>query len=285
MKSKTLDSLLPPEMAVQAEHVGVAKANMPVTKTLVLSILAGAFITFGAIFFTTVTAGSTMSFGMTRLIGGICFSLGLVLVILGGAELFTGNSLIIMAWANKKISAFQVLRNWFWVFIGNFIGALFIVVLMFFAEQHNFGNGIVGQHILNIAKVKCEMGFSQAIALGILCNILVCLAVWLCFSTKSAAGKIVCIIFPIAAFVTIGFEHSVANMYFIPMALVLLSFGDAEFLSRINQSGQNYDAINWDNFLFGNMLPVTIGNIMGGAVLVGLVYWFIFLKHQEKNKA
>jgi formate/nitrite transporter len=187
-----------------------------------------------------------------------------------------------MAWANKKISTYQVLKNWFWVYVGNLTGALFIAVLMLLSRQYYFGNGEVGQHILNIAKAKCELGFGQAVALGILCNILVCLAVWLCFSTRSVSGKILSIIFPITAFVAIGFEHSVANMYFIPMAILLLNYGDPEFLTLANHSVQNYDSITWTNFLVNNMLPVTLGNIIGGAVLVGLVYWFVFLK---KNKA
>jgi formate transporter len=282
MNVKNVDSLLPPEMALQAELIGVSKVNMSLSKTLVLAMLAGAFIAFGSIFFTTVTAGSTMSYGITRLFGGFSFSLGLVLVIVGGAELFTGNNLIIMAWANKKISTSQIFKNWFLVYLGNMIGALFIAFLMFFSKQYSFASGTVGINVLNIAKTKCELGFVQAILLGILCNILVCLAVWLCFSSRSIAGKIASIVFPITAFVACGFEHSIANMYFIPEAILVLNYGDLKFLTLVHQSALHYESISWSNYLYNNLLPVTIGNIIGGAVLVGLVYWFVFLRKSEK---
>ncbi|MNS11104.1 putative formate transporter 1 [compost metagenome] len=283
MNIKNVDSLMPSEMAQQAEMVGVSKANMSVSKTLVLAILAGAFIAFGAIFFTTVTAGSTLPYGVTKLLGGIAFSLGLVLVIVGGAELFTGNNLIVMAWANKKISSSQILKNWFLVYVGNMAGAQFIAVLLFFSRQYLFASGTVGINILNIAKAKCELGFIQALVLGILCNILVCLAVWLCFSSQSVSGKIISIVFPITAFVASGFEHSIANMYFIPEAILLLYNGDTEFLALANSTSQNYDSVTWGNYLFHNLLPVTIGNIIGGAVLVGLVYWFVYLKKTNNS--
>ena len=276
-----MDALLPAEMALKAEMLGVSKIMMSPSKTIVLAMLAGAFISFGAILFTTVTAGSTMSFGITRLIGGLAFSLGLVLVIVGGAELFTGNNLIIMAWASKRVNSSQVLLNWLWVYFGNMMGAIFIVIVMLFSRQYLFGSGVVGINILNIARAKCELGFTQATALGILCNVLVCLAVWLCFSARSTADKILCIIFPITAFIAAGFEHSVANMYFIPLAIFLLEYGDPEFLSSVSNSAQNYESVSWSNFLVNNLLPVTIGNIIGGAGLVGLVYWFVFLKKNQ----
>ena len=282
MNPDIIDSLLPTEMASKAESLGVDKAKMPLSKTVVLSVLAGAFIAFGSIFFTTVTTASTMSYGVTRLLGGLSFSLGLVLVIVGGAELFTGNNLIIMAWANKKVSTLQILKNWSIVFLGNFVGALFMVVLMLFSKQYLSASGMVGVNIINIAKVKCELGFTQAIALGILCNILVCLAVWLCYSSSSTIGKIISIVFPITAFVTCGFEHSIANMYFITKAILMLDQQDPTILALIKKSGINYDSITWSNFLINNLLPVTLGNIIGGAVLVGLVYWFVYLR---KHKA
>jgi formate/nitrite transporter len=281
MNPVSIDTLLPSEMASKAESLGVTKAKMTLSKTIVLSILAGAFIAFGSVFFTAVTSASAMSFGVTRLLGGLCFSLGLILVIVGGAELFTGNNLIIMAWANKKVSTVQVLRNWCLVYVGNFIGALFIVVLMLFARQYLAASGMAGINMLNIAKFKCELGFTQAVALGILCNILVCLAVWLCFSSGSITGKIISIVFPVTAFVTCGFEHSVANMYFVPEAILLIDQQDPLMLKLIAQSGVNYDSITWSNFLLNNLLPVTLGNIIGGAVLVGLVYWFVYLRNNK----
>ncbi len=277
-----IDGLLPAEMAEKAESVGMNKATMSFTKTFVLAILAGAFIALGAVFMTTVTAGSTWPYGITKLIGGISFSLGLILVIVGGAELFTGNNLIIMAWASKKINTIQLLRNWVIVYFGNLAGAISMVFLMFFAGQYFFQDGIIGKNILAIANAKCNLGFSQAIALGILCNVLVCLAVWLCFSVRSTSGKILSIIFPITAFVAAGFEHSIANMYFIPMGLALKQFSGPAFWSMIGQSTTEFDTLTWYNFFINNLIPVTIGNIIGGSVLVGLVYWFVFLRNGKE---
>ena len=272
------DSLLPSEMAVRAEYVGVTKAHMSIVKTTSLAVLAGAFIDFGAVFSTIVTAGSTMSFGVTKLLGGITFSLGLILVVIGGAELFTGNNLMIMAWANRKIKTTLVLKNWLFVYAGNMIGATSIVILIILSGHYLFGGGIIGSKILHIAKSKCELGFTQAIVLGILCNILVCLAIWLCYSSKSAHGKILAIIFPITAFVAAGFEHSIANMYFIPIGILVKEWADPELWNLIQSSPQQFESLNWSNFFVGNLLPVTIGNIIGGAIFVGLAYWFIYLR-------
>lgn len=282
MKTEHLDALLPPEMALKAEETGVLKVKMPLTKTLVLAVLAGAFIAMGSVFSTTVTAGSTLSYGVTRLLGGFSFSLGLVLVIVGGAELFTGNNLIIMAWANKKITLSQLLKNWMRVYLGNMAGAVFIAVLMFFSKQYLTAS--VGINMLDIAKAKCELGFGQAVASGILCNVLVCLAVWLSYSSVSISGKVLVIIFPVTAFVVAGFEHSIANMYMVPEAILLLNFGDAGFINHVNEMGQDYHrVITWNNFMMNNLLPVTIGNIIGGAFLVGLVYWFVYLRKNTRK--
>ena len=284
MVNESVDFLLPPEMALQAETVGVNKARMSAVRTLVLAMLAGAFIALGSVFFTTVTAGSTLPPGITRLVGGVAFSLGLILVIIGGAELFTGNNLIIMAWANKKVSTLAVLRNWLLVFTGNMVGALGVAVLLFFSRQYLFAQGAVGQNILNIARAKCQLQFGQAVALGILCNVLVCLAVWLCFSVRSSTGKVLCILFPITAFVTCGFEHSIANMYFIPVAIAVKDCGDPTLFTLINATPQDYSMVTWSNFLLVNLLPVTIGNIIGGAGLVGMVYWFVYLRKTVEQK-
>jgi len=216
---KLLDTLIPPEMAESAVEIGSLKARMGDLKTSALAVLAGAFIAFGAVFATVVTAGSSMSFGITKLFSGLTFSLGLILVVVGGAELFTGNNLLTMAWASRRISTGMLLRNWLIVYLGNMLGAFSIVLMIFFSGHYLAGNGLVGVNMLQIAEAKCELGFVQAVFLGILCNILVCLAIWLCYSTKSTHGKILAIIFPITAFVAAGFEHSVANMYFIPMGL------------------------------------------------------------------
>ncbi|NNM16224.1 MAG: formate transporter FocA [Bacteroidia bacterium] len=278
-----LDALLPDAMAHKVEDIGVAKAKMGFTKTFVLAFLAGAFIGLGAIFATTVTTGSDMYWGMTKLLGGLAFSLGLILVIVAGAELFTGNNLISMAWASKRIKTIEVLRNWVIVYFGNLAGALSLVVLMLIAKQYTFLSGEVGVNALNIAAAKCELGFLQAIALGVLCNVLVCLAVWLCFSARTTTDKILAIIFPITAFVAAGFEHSVANMYFIPKGLLIKTFAASDFWNAIGKTAADYSQLTWSNFLLNNLLPVTIGNIIGGAVMVGMVYWFVFLRKKSNS--
>jgi len=281
MGTDNMDTLLPPDMALKAEQIGAAKAAMPATKTFVLAILAGAFIALGAVFFTVVTTGVAIPFGTARLLGGVVFSLGLVLVVIAGAELFTGNNLIVMAWANKKVSTTLLLRNWALVFSGNFIGALFVVVLILLAQQYNMNGGELGLNIMKIATAKCKLGFVQAIASGVLCNILVCLAVWLCFSATSSSARIMCIILPVSAFVAAGFEHSIANMYFVSVAILLQLYGSPQFLVMLHESGIDYSAVTWHNFIWHNLLPVTIGNIIGGAGLVGLVYWFVYLKKDK----
>ena len=291
MSEIRIDALLPQEMATRAEYLGVRKAEMPFLKMFMLSVLAGAFISLGAIFATTVSAGSMaittatgeaafstgLPYGVTRLLMGLVFCLGLILVVVGGAELFTGNNLIVMAWASGKVSGRALLRNWVIVYLGNFAGAIGTVVLMFFTKQYTFGSNSVGIAALKIGVAKCDLTFIQAIALGILCNALVCMAVWLTFSARSTMDKILAILFPITAFVAAGFEHSIANMYFIPYALFIKSF-DPKFISTVGNKVANLDKLTWQAFWIGNLLPVTIGNIIGGAVLVAAVYWAIFLK-------
>lgn len=277
-----MDSLMPDKMAEQAENSGIEKAKRSFSKTFVLAILAGAIISFGAIFATTVTAELTLSSSFTKLLGGIAFSLGLILVIVGGAELFTGNNLIVMAWANKRIKTSQVLRNWIIVFLGNFVGAMSMAILMFYSLQYSSGSGAIGAKALSIAETKCSLGFTQAIILGILCNTLVCLAVWLCYSAKTISGKILAILFPITAFVAAGFEHSIANMYFIPKGLLIKTFANQDFWTSISSSPEMYNNLTWSNFFFNNLIPVTIGNIIGGAILVGFVYWFVYLKDNKR---
>jgi formate transporter FocA len=275
----TVDALVPQAMARKAEDVGVAKANMGPLRMFALAVLAGAFIALGAIFATTVTAGgSVLPFGVVKLLGGLVFCLGLILVIGAGAELFTGNNLIVMAWAGGRVTTTQLLRNWVIVYAGNFVGSLLTAVMMFWSKQYTFGNGAIGQNVLAIANGKVNLEFMQALVLGIFCNALVCLAVWLCIGARSATDKILAIIFPIAAFVAAGFEHSVANMYFIPVGLFVKTGADAAFWGQIGKTAADYASLTWGNFLINNLLPVTIGNIIGGSVMVGLVYWFIYLR-------
>lgn len=274
------DALIPPEMAAKAEEVGVEKACLGWRNTIALGVLAGAFISMGAIFATTVTSDTSreLAFGVYRVLGGISFCLGLILVIVAGAELFTGNILIVMAWANRRISTTQVFRNWGLVYIGNFIGSIATVVLMFFTRQYAYGNCAIGINILTTANAKCTLGFIQAVALGIGCNALVCLAVWLCYSARTTTDKILSIIFPITAFVAIGFEHCVANMYFIPMGLFVKAWSSSAFWEVIEKTTGDFADLTWINFIFVNLLPVTLGNMIGGSVMVGMVYWFIYLR-------
>jgi formate transporter len=276
-----IDALLPDEMAKRAEYLGVRKAEAPVLTTFILAILAGAFIAMGAIFATTVATGTSAvwPFGVTKLIMGLVFCLGLVLVIVGGAELFTGNNLIVMAWASGKVSTKGLLQNWVIVYIGNFIGSLGTAILVVLSKQYTFGGGSIGETALQIANGKVGLGFLQAIALGLLCNILVCLAVWLTFSARSTVDKILAIIFPISAFVAAGFEHSVANMYFIPMGLLIKMF-DPNF---VTQTGLELSNLTWGGFFLNNLLPVTIGNIIGGSIFVAAVYWSVFLRHKDQS--
>lgn len=270
-----IDSLVPPQMARRAEGAGVAKAELDALSMFGLAMLAGAFIGLGAIFCTVAVSGATdMAFGVKKVFGGLVFSLGLILVVVGGAELFTGNNLIVMAWASGKVSTLQLLRNWVIVYIGNFAGSVGTAILMYLTHQYEFGGGAVGVAALSIASSKVNLGFVQAVALGIMCNVLVCLAVWLTFSARTTIDKILSIIFPITAFVAAGFEHSVANMYFIPEALLIKGL-DPAFAAN---SGLALDQLTWPSFFVRNLLPVTIGNVIGGAVLVAAVYWIIYLR-------
>jgi formate transporter len=292
-KELTMDALLPAEMAKRAEKVGVSKAQMSLFTKFALGVLAGIFIALGAIFATTITAptmvvdpgtGATVAewlpFGVSKLLGGLTFCLGLVLVVVAGAELFTGNNLVIMAWANGRIATSSLLKDWGIVYVGNFLGAILTVAVMLFSGQYTFGGGAVGLNALNIAQAKVGYGFIQAIFLGSLCNMLVCLAVWLVFSARTTTDKILSVIFPITAFVAAGFEHSIANMYFIPMGLGIKQIAGELFWSNIASSAADYAALTWGNFLLHNLLPVTLGNIIGGAGGVGVVYYAIYLRRQ-----
>ena len=294
MNEIRIDALLPAEMAARAEYLGVRKAEMPFLKMFMLSILAGAFIALGAIFATTIGAGGMsvaaadgtvafntgLPYGITRLLMGLVFCLGLILVVVGGAELFTGNNLIVMAWANGKVSGGALLRNWVIVYLGNFVGSIGTAVLMFLTRQYTFGANSVGITALKIGVAKVDLTFLQAIALGILCNALVCMAVWLTYSARSTIDKIFAVLFPITAFVAAGFEHSIANMYFIPYALFIKNF-DPSFVTAVGDKVTHLDLLTWPAFFVNNLSPVTIGNIIGGAVLVAAAYWAIFLRSEK----
>ena len=268
-------------MAAKAEATGIRKAAMPLTIMFALSMLAGAFIAAGAFFSTTVVAGSTgvLPYGIIRLIGGFAFCLGLIMVIVAGAELFTGNNLIIMAWADRKVTTLKLLRNWGIVWVGNFVGAVLTALLVFASKQYTFGAGSVGadraehgQHE-DRAWISCRPLRSASCATRS-----VCIAVWLCYSARSTTDKILSIIFPITAFVAAGFEHSVANMYYIPMGLLIKNYAPESFWAAIKHVPADFPNLTLQNMFVNNLIPVTIGNIIGGAVMVGLVYWFAYLR-------
>jgi formate transporter len=265
-----LDAYAPAEIAMRVREVGVTKATMPVQTMFALAILAGAFIALGSLFFTvTMTSGATgqpPAFGLMRVLGGLTFSVGLILVVVGGAELFTGNNLIAMAWASGRVTTQQVVRNWGWVYLGNFVGALGTAGLIWLAGVQTMNDGAVGETMVRIARSKISLDPVSTVARGILCNVLVCLAVWLCMGARTVTDKILAIVFPITAFVACGFEHSVANMYFLPIGIALAA-GTSAPLSVTDA--------------FSNLVLVTIGNILGGTVLVALVYWSVYLRNSD----
>lgn len=291
-----IDALLPADMATKAEQGGIKKANMDFPHMFTLAILAGAFIALGALFSTTVSAGSVaisetdggvaflagLPYGVVRLLAGVAFSLGLILVIVAGAELFTGNNLIVMAWAGRKVTTRRLLRNWLIVWVGNFVGAIATAGLMLATGQYKFGGGAIGASILATANAKAGLSFFQALALGVMCNALVCLAVWLTYSARSTTDRILAIIPPVTAFVAAGFEHSVANMYFFPVALFQRAWAPDRFWAATDTPTSGFPHVSWQHFLVSNLLPVTLGNIVGGAVLVGLVYWFVYLRPADQ---
>ncbi len=265
------DAFAPKEIAERVENVGVAKARLPLLAMIMLGILAGAFIGLGALFYVLVISDSTLGFALGRVIGGVVFSLGLILVVVAGAELFTGNNLLAMAWADGKISTTELLRNWGIVCSANFLGAAGLALLVFLSRHAEMNNGLVAEQYLKIAAAKCAMPFATAFFKGVLCNVLVCLAVWMAMAGRSIVDKAVAIIFPISAFVAAGFEHSIANMYIIPLGMLLKAAGNHPAYS---------DAITWSGFLH-NLVAVVLGNLTGGSVLVALVYFVIYRRNTQ----
>jgi formate/nitrite transporter len=265
-------------MAEKAERVGVEKTRYDVVSLLALAILAGAFVAFGSLFALVTMAGTegVIPYGVVRLLSGLVFSLGLILVIVGGAELFTGNNLMVMAYASRRVTALEVLRAWGIVYIGNFVGSAAIALLFFLAEGYRHGGGAVGAVTLASADTKAAYSGFQALIHGVLANVLVCLATWLCFGARSTADKIFAIVLPIAAFVAAGFEHSIANMYVFSFALFTKFGAPPDFWSAIGKVTADYPHLALLP-TFINLLWVTIGNMIGG-VSVGVTYWFIYLR-------
>lgn len=275
--------LLPAAMAKVAEEVGIYKATKHPFTTFFLAINAGVFISIAFVFYITATTGSgAMPYGIAKLIGGICFSLGLMLVVVCGADLFTSTVLIVVAKASGRISWGQLARNWFNVYAGNLAGALFFVALMWFAGQHMVANGAWGLNVLETADHKMHHTFIEAVCLGTLANLLVCLAVWMSYSGRSLTDKLVVMILPVGMFVASGFEHSIANMFLIPYAITIRDFATPEFWQAAGTTAAQFHALTVSNFILHNLIPVTIGNIIGGGVLVGLTYWVIYLRKGDQ---
>jgi formate/nitrite transporter len=269
---------LPPEVALACEAVGVAKAGRDASSLFALGVLAGAFIAFGALFMTVVLTGSSaMPWGVARLLGGLVFSLGLILVIVGGAELFTGDSLMVVAYASRRISTRALLRAWGLVHVGNIVGSIGTAALVFLSGQHGFGGGAVGSTMLAIAAAKAALPTAQLFFLSVLCNVLVCLAVWMTFAARSVGAKVAVIVAPVAAFVTAGFEHSIANLYLLPYGLAIKLWAPPDFWVAIGKAPGDFPALTLVNALH-NIAVATAGNLLGGSLLVGGVYWFIYLR-------
>jgi len=255
----TFDAYSPREIAGRVKEFCVVKAQLPLLSLAMLGMLAGAFIGLGALMFTLVASDSTLGFAASRLAGGVGFSLGLVLVTVAGAELFTGNNLLAMGWADGCIRTRQVLRNWLVACIANFVGAAGLALLVWLSGHADMNGGAVGRAAVRIAMAKTQVPIAEAFFRGVLCNVLVCMAVWMALAGRNVADKVVAIVFPITAFVAAGFEHSIANMYFLPLAMLLGAPIGAAEMAR-------------------NLVPVVAGNLVGGSVLVALVYYVIYIR-------
>jgi formate transporter len=260
----------PNEIHEAIEKVGIKKANMPFLPCFMLAAVAGGGIGLGALYYTIVASDGDMSFAAVRVLGGLVFSLGLVIVLVGGAELFTGNNLIVMAWASGKISTREVIRNWLIVYCGNLVGALGLVILVLLSHHPDMNGGRIGLSVLNTAVGKISPDVVTLFFKGVLCNLLVCLAVWLAYAGRSVTDKIVGLILPVSAFVAAGFEHCIANMYFLPLAWLLVEIGKVP-------AGFDASAVTIAGIVH-NLIPVTLGNIVGGSGFVGFVYWVIYRK-------
>lgn len=261
-----------PDMAVRALSTGEKKAQLAFMPTMLLGIMAGVYIGFGSNLFTIMQTDSQLGFGPQQLLSALAFCLGLILVVIGGAELFTGNTLIVMAWLSGRVSTRELLRNWSIVYVGNLAGSLLLVWLVFLSAQYLMGDQAVGQTAVRIAAAKCSMPFGVVLARGILCNALVCLAIWMCYSACSTTDKVLAVLFPVTAFVAGGFEHCVANMYLIPIGLAIKAS------AAVNLTGvPGLEDLTTLGFVVRNLIPSTLGNIIGGAVMVGGTYWAAYV--------
>ncbi len=275
----SIDAYTPTEVARRVEQVSLSKCTNDAWRVMALAVLAGAFIALGAMFYTLIIHEPGMlPAGLLKWLGGLAFCLGLVLVVVAGAELFTGNNLLVMAFVDGKISLRQLLNNWWLVYLGNFIGALGILFLVALTGLWWQGDGALAAKTVAIAENKVNLSFWQAFSRGVLCNVLVCLAIWLTMAGRSVTDKILAVLLPISAFVALGFEHSVANMFLIPAGII------ASNMQAWQGMGISVtENLDMAGFLLGNLLPVTLGNLVGGSLLVGLCYWFIYLRNNKEQ--
>lgn len=271
------DANTPATTALKVEDAAVIKVNRDTVSTLILAMTAGMFIGLAFVFYVVATAGgSALPYGLNKLIGGLCFSLGLMLVVVLGGELFTSTVLNITARASKRVTTKALMRNWGLVYLGNFIGAMLLVGLMIAAKHYEAGHGLIGLGYLQTAQAKLHHTFGQAFALGIMCNIMVCLAVWMAYAGKTVTDKLLAVVLPVAMFVAAGFEHCIANMFLIPMAIFTKQVATADFWANAGIDPSQFADLTWSQFILHNLVPVTLGNIVGGAIFVGLTYWFVY---------
>lgn len=278
---KFVDAFTPAEVADKVKTVGVDKANMPFVSLVILSMMAGAFIAFGAMYYTVAITDSNMAYGLTKLLGGLAFSLGFILVVIAGAELFTGNTLVVMAWAKGKVSLGSLLKNWGIVYVGNTIGALAMVCLVYLSGYLDAHHHQVGVTAMKTGLAKVDNTLVESFVLGLFCNVLVCLASWMVYASRTVSDKVLAILFPISAFVAMGFEHCIANMYMIPVAI--LASMDPEIVAASNLDAAQLETLSLSGFL-DNIIPVTIGNIIGGGVFVAMTYYLVFVFSNKANK-
>ncbi|MGR5298831.1 formate transporter FocA [Vibrio mediterranei] len=275
----SFDSFIPPQMAQRAAEAGAKKAKKHQFKSFLLAVTAGIHIGIAFVFYTVVTTGSNhMAYGMNKFVGGLAFSLGLILVVVTGGELFTSSVLTLVAKVSGRITWRELFKNWSVVYLGNFIGAMVLVGIMMITREYMNDHGLMGLNTLAISQHKLHHTFLQALSLGLMCNLLVCLAVWMTYSARSLTDKILILILPVAMFVASGFEHSIANMFQVPMAIAIKNFAPSDFWKMTGGNIANYADLNIIDFVLNNLIPVTLGNIIGGGVFVGLYYWVVFLR-------
>ncbi len=277
--------LSPPEIAQSFVEIGCRKASLPAGRLILLGILGGAFIALAAQG-SNVAAHTIESVGIAKLLSGVIFASGLLMVVVTGAELFTGNSLIVVSCLDGKSRWISLLRNWIFVYAGNFIGAMIVTVFVFLSGQYDFSNGLLGGYTIKVALNKTNFSFSNAFFLGLLCNWLVCMAVWMAGAAPDISGKTFAVFFPVWLFVASGFEHSIANMYYIPAGILAKTNGAwTDAAVSLGADLAKIEALNWGSFFVKNLFPVTLGNIAGGSLFVGGVYWLSFLYKGRSRKS